>query len=34
MSYICFPPQAEAFLKQRKADEEKVCRYSIVAVED
>ena len=29
MSWICFPAQAEAFLKQRKADEEKVCKYTI-----
>ena len=34
LSYIAFPPVAEKFFAQRKADEEKVCKYSIVAVED
>ena len=34
LSYISFPQVAEKFFAQRKADEEKVCRYSIVAVED
>ena len=29
MSYICFPPQAEAFLKKRKEKEENVCTYTI-----
>ncbi len=29
MSYICFPAQAEAFLKQRKADREKKVAYTI-----
>ena len=34
LSYIAFPQVAENFFEQRKADEEKVCKYSIVAVED
>lgn len=34
LSYISFPQVAEKFFARRKADEEKVCRYSIVAVED
>ena len=34
LSYIAFPPVAEKFFERRKADEEKVCKYSIVAVED
>ena len=29
MSYICFPQQAEAFLKERKAREENVATYTI-----
>ena len=29
MSWICYPPQAEKFLKQRKENEEKVCTYTI-----
>ena len=29
MSYICFPAQAEKFLKDRKAQREKVVRYTI-----
>ncbi len=29
MSWICFPAQAEKFLKQRKENEEKVCKYTI-----
>ena len=29
LSYISFPPVAEKFFEQRKADEEKVVRYSI-----
>ena len=29
MSYICFPAQAEKFLKDRKADREKICKYTI-----
>ena len=29
MSYICFPSQAEAFLKQRKAEREKKVKYTI-----
>lgn len=31
MSYICFPAQAEKFLKDRKAKEERKVKYSIVA---
>ena len=34
LSYISFPPVAEKFFEQRKADEEKVCAYSIEALED
>ena len=34
LSYIAFPQVAEKFFAQRKADEEKVCSYSIVAMED
>ena len=30
MSYICFPAQAEKFLKERKADREKKVKYTIV----
>ena len=30
MSYICFPAQAEKFLKDRKADREKKVKYTIV----
>jgi len=30
MSYICFPAQAEKFLKERKADREKKVTYTIV----
>jgi oxaloacetate decarboxylase alpha subunit len=30
MSYICFPQQAEKFLKERKAKEENVAKYTIV----
>ena len=33
LSYIAFPQVAENFFEQRKADEEKVCKYSIEAVE-
>ena len=29
MSYICFPDQARKYLEKRKADEEKVCVYTI-----
>jgi len=29
MSWICFPAQAEAFLKQRRENEEKICKYTI-----
>ena len=32
MSYICFPEQAEAFLKARKAKEENVATYTIDAM--
>ncbi len=34
LSYIAFPPVAEKFFERRRADEEKICRYSIVSVED
>lgn len=34
LSYIAFPPVAEKFFEQRKADEEKVCAYSIEPLED
>ena len=34
LSYIAFPQVAENFFEQRKADEEKVCKYSIEAVEE
>lgn len=30
MSYICYPQQAEKFLKDRKAKEENIAKYSIV----
>ncbi|MBQ2930417.1 MAG: oxaloacetate decarboxylase subunit alpha, partial [Clostridia bacterium] len=30
MSYICFPVQARKFFETRKANEEKVCTYTIV----
>ena len=30
MSYICFPAQAEQFLKDRKAEREKRVTYTIV----
>ena len=29
MSYICFPPQTEKFLNDRKAKEDNVVRYAI-----
>ena len=29
MSYICFPDQAEKFLKDRKAKEENIATYTI-----
>ena len=29
MSYICFPAQAEKFLKDRKAKAEKIVKYTI-----
>ena len=32
MSYICFPVQARKFLEARKAEEEKVCTYTIEEV--
>ena len=34
LSYIAFPQVAENFFEKRRADEEKKCRYSIVAVEE
>ena len=34
LSYIAFPPVAEKFFEQRKADEEKVAKYSIEKIED
>jgi len=34
LSYIAFPQVAEKFFAERKAKEEQVCRYSIVAVEE
>ena len=34
LSYIAFPQVAENFFAKRRAEEEKVCKYSIVAVED
>ena len=34
LSYIAFPPVAEKFFAQRKADEEKVAKYSIEKIED
>ena len=34
LSYIAFPPVAEKFFAERKAKEEKICKYSIVAVEE
>ena len=34
LSYIAFPQVAENFFEQRKADEEKVCKYSIQAIEE
>ena len=34
LSYIAFPQVAENFFEQRKADEEKVCKYSIEAIEE
>ena len=34
LSYIAFPPVAEKFFEERKAKEERVCKYSIVAVEE
>ena len=34
LSYIAFPPVAEKFFEQRRADEEKVCAYSIEPMED
>ena len=34
LSYIAFPPVAEKFFAKRKEEEEKVCKYSIVSVEE
>ena len=34
LSYIAFPPVAEKFFAERKAREERLCRYSIEAVEE
>ncbi len=34
LSYIAFPPVAEKFFAARQAQEEKICRYSIVQVEE
>jgi len=34
LSYIAFPQVAEKFFADRKAREEKICKYSIVAVEE
>ncbi len=34
LSYIAFPQVAEKFFEERKAKEEKICKYSIVAVEE
>ena len=34
LSYIAFPQVAENFFEQRKADEEKVCKYSIEPIEE
>ena len=31
MSWICFPAQAEKFLKERKEKKERKVKYSIVA---
>ena len=33
MSYICFPKQAKDFLEKRKADEERVCKYTMEAID-
>ena len=33
LSYIAFPPVAEKFFEKRKADEEKVCKFSIERIE-
>ena len=34
LSYIAFPQVAEKFFEQRREKEERVCKYSIVAVEE
>ena len=34
LSYIAFPQVAENFFEQRKADEEKICKYSIEPIEE
>ena len=33
MSYICFPKQAKDFLEKRKAEEERICKYTMEAIE-
>ena len=33
MSYICFPKQAKDFLEKRKAEEERICKYTMEAME-
>ncbi len=33
MSYICYPKQAKDFLEKRKADEERVCKYTMEAID-
>ena len=33
LSYISFPQVAEKFFEQRKADEEKIVRYTITPME-
>ncbi len=33
LSYIAFPPVAEKFFEKRKADEEKICKFSIERIE-
>ena len=33
MSYICFPKQAEDYLKARKEKEERTCNYTMEAID-
>ena len=33
MSYICFPKQAEDYLKARKEKEERTCKYTMEAID-